>query len=277
MAKKIIFIFALLHLNFFAQERVVFFPNGLNFKPYAANILEPRVGFMFELDKNYLRLDIGNSIDLTKIYLNEKEKFSFGADFFTYTLLRSQNNFKFPVEAVDYLFGLNFAYINFDSLKNIGYGSRLRISHISSHLSDGRFDNVSFSWKDQLNPFVYSREFFELSFYYEYNNAKIYLGASYLFHIIPKNIKRDEYFAGVEYFANFISSHFLPYFAYNIKINHFSNEYYVNHNAALGSKLGTKNGRGISLYLSYYKGKNFHGPLYLYDKNYVSLGFNVDL
>ena len=38
-------------------------------------------------------------------------KLSFGADLFTYTLLRSQSDFHFPVDAVDYLFGVNFGYV----------------------------------------------------------------------------------------------------------------------------------------------------------------------
>lgn len=276
MEKKIIVLFLIISVSLFAQDRAFFFPDQLNFKPYAANILEPRMGFMFELDKNYLRLDIGNSQDIVNIHINKLENLSLGADFFTYTLLRSQKNFKFPVEAVDYLFGINIAYKKI--FNDNYYGFRLRISHISSHLSDGRFELSSYVWRDSLNPFVYSREFAELSFSYNIDNLRFYVGGSYIFHLLPRSISPLESFVGCEYYYRISSeSFYFPYVAYMLKTSGYDSKTYVTHSFNAGIKIGYLQGGGLSVYFAYYKGKNFHGPLYRYDKNYLSFGFNFDL
>ena len=61
------------------------------------------------MDNNKLRLDISTSRDIVKWY-DDDETISIGADLFTFTRLRSTDNFKFPVETIDYLFGLNAGY-----------------------------------------------------------------------------------------------------------------------------------------------------------------------
>ena len=78
---------------------------------------------------------------------------------FTYTLLRGETDFHFPVDAVDYLFGVNFGYKN-NFEKNKEFGARLRISHISAHFVDGHFDGSTGNWRDGQIPRVFSREFF---------------------------------------------------------------------------------------------------------------------
>ena len=82
-----------------------YFHADLNIQPFTANILEPKAGFLFSMDNNKLRLDISTSRDIVKWY-DDDETISIGADLFTFTRLRSTDNFKFPVETIDYLFGL---------------------------------------------------------------------------------------------------------------------------------------------------------------------------
>ena len=103
-------ILLILSANNFAQNRVELFPSNLLVQPFTANTLKPKLGFEFKSSKNEISLNVGNSIDILHYNLDEKSKISLGADLFTYTLLRSQSNFHFPVDAVDYLFGFNFGY-----------------------------------------------------------------------------------------------------------------------------------------------------------------------
>jgi len=103
------FVFFITFSNFNGQNKSEIFPNELNIQPYTANFLEPKLGFLFQLNRNELRLDIGNSLDILHVY-NSNTTLSLGADLFTYTMLRGEKDFHFPVDAVDYLFGLNFGY-----------------------------------------------------------------------------------------------------------------------------------------------------------------------
>ena len=88
-----------------AQNKIELFPSNLLVQPFTANTLKPKLGFEFKTSKNEISLNVGNSTDILHYDISEKSKISLGADLFTYTLLRSQSNFHFPVDAVDYLFG----------------------------------------------------------------------------------------------------------------------------------------------------------------------------
>ena len=103
LAIVVILIFS---VNLYSQQTKEWFPAELNIQPFTSNLLEPRNGFMFALDEDWLRLDIGTSRDILQLKSGE-ETFSFGADFFTFTRLRSNDNFKFPVETIDFFFGIN--------------------------------------------------------------------------------------------------------------------------------------------------------------------------
>ncbi len=188
-----------LSLTAFSQEhpdsvcinQLSFVPYGLLFKPLVADTYEPRDGMLAEAGKNRLRLDIGNSIDLLQYrFAGDSSFLSMGTDFFTYTLLRGEQNFHFPVDASDYFFGINFNYKK--SLSAGILSSRLRISHISSHFVDGHYDNTVGAWKDSRPPIVYSREFLDGVLALEpssmNNDVRIYAGATYLFHVDPKNL-----------------------------------------------------------------------------------------
>ena len=77
----------------------------LLFTPLTANVFEPRIGAMYQLSAEKLRLDIGASFDLADLKLFDGVETRFGTDFFTFTRLRSERGFKFPVETSDYFFG----------------------------------------------------------------------------------------------------------------------------------------------------------------------------
>ncbi len=254
-----------------------FVPYGLLFKPLVADTYEPRDGILSEIGKNSLRLDIGNSIDLLQYrFNNDSSLLTMGADFFTYTLLRGEKDFHFPVDASDYFFGINFNYKKF--LAEGVLSSRLRISHISSHFVDGHYDNTLQEWKDSQPPRVYSREFFDGVVAFEpssiTDNARIYVGGTYLYHVDPPDLARFMGDAGLEYHSKMWNNVF-AYGAYQATVLKIL-ETSVRHNVQLGMKIGNWEGRGLNLYGSYFSGYSIHGQYFDVKDNYFALGFLIE-
>lgn len=276
MSRKItLLLFILLFgVNHFAQKKYELFPSELNIKPFVANFLEPKVGFMFMSGKNSLRLDIGNSKDF--IHLVDGNKIiSFGGDFFTYTKLRGETDFHFPVDAVDYLFGLNGSVKIKD--EDTECGLRMRLSHISAHFVDGHFDNYSNTWRSGRTPRVYSREFVELTPFYSSNDFRFYTSYSYLFHVVPKEIGKSIFQIGGEKFFNLsFTDHLFPFIAYDLRLTKIG-KYTGTNSLSAGIKVGKKENGGISFMVDYFSGNNIHGEYFDYKENYVAFGMNLDL
>ncbi len=275
MKKITILILTAFLLTISAQNKLKFFADDLLIQPYTANMIEPKLGFVFQVGNNELRLDIGNSIDIMRYDLSECEELSFGADLFTYTLLRGEQNFHFPVDAVDYLFGVNFGYVK--KAEHFDYGARLRISHISAHFVDGHFDNTAQQWRKGRNPRVYSREFFEFMPFVKYQEIRFYAGLTYLIHTTPSNIGKDIYQLGFDYFwKNGISEGITPFIAYDFRLENIF-DYTGTNSFNTGIKFGKANGKGFSIYFHYFAGKSVHGEYYDYNKKYSAIGINLDL
>jgi hypothetical protein len=256
------------------QAKIKWFPSSLNIQPFTANFLEPRAGVSYLVNADRLRLDIGTSHDLYRITWNNKT-LSFGGDLFTFTRLRSEANFKFPVETIDYFFGINSGYKIIDD--NEEYGFRFRLSHISAHLVDGRFDELNLDWRNNLLPFVYSREFVELFPFYKIDNFRGYVSFTYLFHVIPANIGKEIYQVGFDYYlVSFLGKNISPFIADDYKINKTEN-YNGNNIFMIGIKFGRYTGQGFSIIYSYYSGKSIHGEYYDMNEYYSSIGINLDL
>jgi hypothetical protein len=261
-------------LNPTAQTITEWFPSELSIQPFTAHFLEPKAGFQYLFDLEKVRIDIGTSRDI--IHWNSKENdFSIGADFFTYTRARSEANFKFPVETVDYLFGVNGGYKN--KSKNSEWGARLRFSHISAHLVDGYYDSKSGSWLNERQPFVYSKEFFELIAYYKIYGFRVYGGVTYNIHIIPYEIKKGIFEAGFDYYAEHLKTPlFIPFVAYDFKLSGIQ-EFSGNNILSTGIKFGEPTSRGFSILLVYFSGKSVHGEFYDLNENYWTIGINLDI
>lgn len=271
------FIFFILVINSFftfSQSKNEWFPADLNIQPYTANFLEPKTGFSYLFDLDKVRIDIGTSRDILHI-ISERIIISFGADFFTFTRARSAANFKFPVETIDYLFGANFGYKL--SYKEKEIGLRFRFSHISAHLEDGSFDDKTKSWINGREPFVYSKEFFELMIHFKTNGFRVYTGFTFNFHTIPDKIKKAVLQFGFDYYAYPLrTGFFIPFIAYDFKLNG-TNDYSGNNILTAGIKFGNPESRGLSVLLTYFAGKSVHGELFDLNENYATIGFNLDL
>ncbi len=266
----------LLSISLFGQDKLTLFPDDLTVQPFTANQLEPKLGFLFQTEKAELRLDVGNSIDVLRYKLNEKETVSFGADMFTYSMLERESDFHFPVVAIDYLFGVNFGYKR-EVSNTTEMGARFRISHISAHFVDGHFSKHENKWKDNIEPQVYSREFFELMPYYKYKNLRAYAGITYIYHVDPGHLGTDSYQVGFDYFHPICGKEVLSLFTgYDLKVTNMT-DYEYNHSFTLGVKLGKYFGKGVSVYYNYFSGKSIHGEYYFVDKEYSAIGINFDL
>ncbi len=270
----LILIIFLLNNKITKAQNSNWFPTELNVQPFTANILEPKAGFLFNLNDNKIRLDIGTSQDIIHLIVN-KEIIALGADLFTFTRLRSEKDFHFPVETIDYLFGLNASY----KIKNFRneFGFRFRFSHISAHLVDGQFDKSKNQWRDNRLPQVYSREFIEIFPFIRFDEIRFYAGLSYIFHSTPKEIKRLNFQIGGDFFITSLNIHwFTPFLAYDFKLN--GKEKFVGNNFInFGIKFGQFNKKGFSIYYSYISGKSIHGEYFELNESYSNLGFNIDL
>lgn len=258
--------------TFSADKGFAFTSDPLLFRPLAANTFEPRVGLIWHANDNRLRLDIGNSIDLLQYrFESPTQRLTIGSDFFTYTLLRGEKNFHFPVDAVDYLFGFNVNYL--DSLGVGILSGRLRLSHISAHFVDGHFDGTAGTWKDGMSPRVYSREFFDLTAAYEdAESFRVYAGAVYLWHVDPTSLPKLNGYAGGEYHRTLIPV-LDGFAAYQITATGLR----PRHELQLGVKLGAWNGRGTKFFFIYHSGNSIHGEYHDRADEYSGVGFNIDL
>ena len=277
--KKSYLLFILLFLPFVYQAQRMseteyeFFPNDLNIHSFSANQLEPRLGFIFKSNSNQLWLNIGNSMDLIRIKSNS-EIFSLGADLFTWTLLKKEDNFHFPVDAIDYMFGLNFGFKT--AVHNYSFGGRLRLSHISAHFVDGHFDAVLNQWKDGRNPRVFSREFVEVLGFYSFYNLRIYFGGTYLYHVDPPVVGKATLQGGLEYFMqDALSYKISPYVAADGTMRTKDNKRNFTLNA--GIKFGVLGERGLRIFYLYYTGYDINGEYFDVKREYSALGINLDL
>lgn len=243
------------------NDSVFFFRSEKVYEPLEAGILEARIGFQKYTNTDYLKLDIGASLDIVALKSGEKI-FSAGADFFTFSNLRSESNFKFPVDAIDYFFGINLNFRTNIS-KDRRVSARFRLSHISSHLEDGhvyeRTDTI-------FTPFVFSKEFIDLSAIYEFDASKNLLlraqgGLNYIFHSIPDEISPLSGQIGLEaryYLTDILSL----YISNEVTISEVYDATNANENLETGISLGNKNSRGITVYFNYYDGQDFRGQYY---------------
>ncbi|MBA4250138.1 MAG: DUF1207 domain-containing protein [Chlorobiaceae bacterium] len=256
-------------------QKIEYFPAELNLQPYIANFLEPKIGFQFTAGKNDLRLDIGTSRDILHYENSEKEKFSFGADFFTYSRLRSESDFHFPVDAIDYLFGINFGYKK--KISDLEFGARFRISHISTHFVDGHFDGVKREWRYGREPIVYSREFFELMPYLRFKNTRFYFGLTYIYNTTPEYFGRGIYqFGGDKFFPINAISLITPFVSYDFKLTKI-HKFTGTNSFSAGIKFGSPTSSGLSILLNYFAGQNVHGQYYDLKEKFTSIGINLDI
>jgi hypothetical protein len=251
--------------------------HSLLFTPLRASHLEPRMALSRLVEQHRLRLDIGNSVDVVVFPLGtDAGSIAVGADAFTWTSLRQADNFHFPVDAVDYLFGINSSWRT-DLSARFSLALRLRFSHISAHMVDGSYDKTTGAWHDGQLPRVYSREFIEPIVAAEYGDLlRVYAGGQYLTHVDPTTIGRWALQAGFEVAAvGFWVEWLHAYGAFDYKRT--SIGYGVsNTSVQAGVKCGDWRGAGANLYVAYFDGYSQHGEYYDQHWKYWGPGLSVE-
>lgn len=253
---------------------------------------EARIGGSRESANDKLRLDIGASVELLwhRLYPppddpeNPLEGYNpyptfllFGTDFFTWTRLRAAGGFKFPVEAVDYYFGVNAEYVQIGG----GPEARLRVAHISAHLVDG---DPSFA--DTATQYItYSREFADLMVgldlqYQGFQSNKVirpYVGALWLFHTIPDTLGRVTPYAGIDVRLQPFDAPIVMTLGYEARLNtelEPIGEHLLRLGVGVGKLLPTS--KSVKIEGSYYSGRSAYGQHFWKRESFWSLGFAVD-
>jgi len=254
------------------------------FAPLLADPLEPRVAVLPSLNERALQLDIGSSSDL---YLSENKEFAAGVDFGTWSRLRRSNEFKFPVDAIDYLFGVNASWkktYNGDLLPFDTFSARVRLSHISAHFEDGHYNAETNQWMQQSEwsgtiPFTYSREFINVVLALSSPKQRIYAGYQYLSHTLPEGINPHSFQAGAELSTSgntFIAADFklLPLWQQSLEATRGTRGCW---NLQAGIRLKGIGLEKVRVVGNYYSGISRQGMYFYHPESYTTAGVILDL
>ena len=232
-----------------------------------ANPYEARIGSMYQVEPQKLRLDIGTQLEvLSGTGFDTATSWSAGVGFQTWTRLRAETNFKFPVETVDYWFGVHGMYGSATS-----WHVRARIAHISSHLVDGLANRTGVL---SPTPFVFSREFVELLGGYSFGVLRPYAGTTVVWSSIPDAPNSWIPQGGVDIRMS-INSDWTLAGGYDVKLVGILGTYSAVHAAQLGIQRDLMHETALWLGLYGYHGRSMHGMFYTGHDSYVSLGFQI--
>jgi len=253
------------------------------FNPLPADPMEPQVSVMPWVGKRFLNLNIGTTADL---YQSHSKKFAIGVDFGTWSLLRESDNFKFPVDAVTYLFGLNTSWkekISNETLPFDEFSGRVRLSHISAHFEDGHYEPDGSGWIPEPGgpniPFTYSREFMDLVLALSAPGHRVYAGYQYIYHTIPEGINPNSFHAGAE-----LSTPGNTYLAADVKLLPVwqsslqeTRGYRGTWNLQAGMRLNAIGLEKVRVACNYFSGMSMQGMYFYHPESYTTLGVIIDI
>jgi hypothetical protein len=258
------------------------FPDGLNFLPLRANNQEAKMGILYYPSSTNLKLDIGNSIDLLKINLQEKTYLTFGIEFMAYAYSTSYNFYRLQISTLDGFFGGNAVYTH--ELPGNRFSTRLRYIHNSAHLVDGYFDKDHNEWINNKEPIPFTRDFAEVIFSDEFSYSHLtfrpYIGGSWSPRVRPEILKRGIFCTGLEIHTgsgevpsdNPIYHFFLAYHFQLVGLP----QYQGTGNFMAGVKFGDWHKKGVNFYISYFNGNNMFNEFYYERIERFGVGFSVD-
>ncbi len=247
---------------FYNRSKTTLFPEHKLFVSNFSDPSEAKIGTQFYLEDKNLQLNIGAAKDLVHHRIDFKNSLAFGTEFFSWTLLHRETQFRFPVITTDYFFGGYFVF--YHSGRKIDWVNRIRLSHISAHLSDGSFDKNQNLWLNNQLPFTYSREFVQWTSLFIHKNLKLYFDAIYVFHSIPELKYNTITGAGSEFvligFPEIITKIFT---GFDLKFQKLLiNKFESNKNFSAGFIIGNEWKTHFRLAYQYYNGYKIHGQFY---------------
>jgi hypothetical protein len=253
------------------------------FTPLLADPSEPRIAVMPSLSDRSLQLDIGSSADL---YQSKNREFAVGVDFGTFSRLRRSENFKFPVDAIDYLFGVNTSWskpITNGALPFEEFSARARFSHISAHFEDGHFDAAAGQWIQGdcpfPIPFTYSREFLNFVFALSSPGHRVYAGYQYIYHTIPDGISPHSFQTGAELSTpgnTYLAADFKLLPIWQPSLNE-TRGYRGTWNLQAGMRLKAVGLDRVRIAYNYFSGMSRHGMYFYRPESFSTAGIIIDL
>jgi hypothetical protein len=255
------------------------------FEPLLADTMEPRIAVMPMLGEKKLQLDIGTSADL---YQNDNKTFAVGIDFATWSLLNRTENFKFPVDCIDYLFGINATFrhqLKESSLPFDEASVYVRLSHISAHFEDGHTDDETGDWLNPSEspfgiPFTYSREYVNVTGALSGPGRRVYLGYQYMYHTSPGEISPGMFQAGAEIGlpANaYLAADFKLLPVWKGDASGKTDAWRGTWNLQAGIRLTSIGLENVRVAANYFSGMSRHGMYFYKPESYTTLGMIVDL
>ena len=248
-----------------------------------ADPMEPQVSVMPWVGKRFLNLNIGTTADL---YQNDSKTFAIGVDFGTWSLLRESDNFKFPVDAVSYLFGINTSWkekISSQTFPFDEFNGRVRLSHISAHFEDGHYEPDGSGWIAEpagpAIPFTFSREFLDLVLALSAPGHRIYAGYQYIYHTLPGGINPSSFHAGGEMSTpgnTYLAADFklLPVWQSSVRE---TRGYRGTWNLQAGMRLKAIGLEKVRVACSYFSGMSTQGMYFYRPESFTTLGMIIDI
>ncbi len=224
------------------------------FRPWIASPWEPRIGAATFIGSDSLELYLGGYV---RLFGNQGQRWQVGAEGFTISRLRREAHFKFPVELIDYYFGVD--YQRAGTTLNIPWQLRVRLGHISAHVVDGAFD--------RLPSFVYSQEFVTATLRLIFAQLHVLSEIAYLFSVLPAQLDRLQPAVGATLHLTVSGYHLLA--GYRLRNVGIGGNRFWNHRIVLQVWPPA-----LPLYFqfSFYNGKSYHGMLYDRTERFATLG-----
>lgn len=265
------------------SDDISFFPSNIIFKPLLADHKEAALGILYYTATTNLKVDVGYAADVLMLPIaSDNIKLAVGIEFLAYALSTSYAGRRLQIDAVDGLFG---GYIS--AVKSFSENKvlvRIKIMHNSAHLVDGHYDNINKKWLNDFEPIPFTKDYGELTAAHELVNNpmkfRYYCGLSYSTLVRPADLKRVNYHAGVELSSQNILGKIFGQDESVYLAHHFyfsgTNNYSGNNHTVAGIKMGDWYRKGISFYLSYFKGFDIFNSYYTFKREKFGVGFKLD-
>jgi hypothetical protein len=257
----------------FCQDNTSFttFPEHLLFRPFLANQGEPRLGLAQQLGSSRLNIAIGSAPDILQ-FSAWGDTLRWGPDLYAYALSRTFEGVLFKIAAADGYFGMHLTLGG-----NEGWGVRFRAIHHSAHLVDGSYDTGTKNWSEGREPFNYTRNFGQVDVAWEgpagFMHLRAYTGIACDVWVRPKAIHPLSTVHGLEIRSPSFPAVYLAYSLLVMRVGAISGSNTVEG----GVRLGSWNGGGARIFLTYFCGPDPLGAFYDIRREYVAAGFAFDV
>lgn len=229
-----------------------------------ANPFEGRIQVFASPDAKAMRFDIGASPAL----VSADSTLRIRADFFTLSKMRSESAMKFPVETIDYWFGLSWAW----APPELPTTFRLRLAHVSAHIVDG----MRWPLPTETMVPIYSREFAELLTAIRYRDVRLYGGLTYVWSSHHPEFTPWIPQVGVEYTRE-ITEQLRLSAAYDGKLVGYRSVALPQHCLQVGVVYRHRTSVEGGLILYRYDGRSIHGMLASTQDHYWAIGVRLGM